>query len=310
MSSLPLITKYRPRTFDMVLGNETAVTALADAVKSESRPHAYLFTGSSGIGKTTLARIIAKEIGAMINEIDAATKGGIDDAREIVTASGYKPLNGQPMMYIIDEAQGLSSKAWDALLKIIEEPPSYLYFAFSTTEPSKVPKAIVTRSYPVSLRSLKPNDIDDLLTFVAELEGWTVAPDTFQGIIIAADGSARMALSILQAGHAVTSRDELSKIIMEVESDISPAVELAKYLLGGGRAWKHISQLLKDIKGDEEAAIFDISRYLAGALVKSEEQQAQEIYRMLRSFTETDTWDKRIHFYCGIGKILWGQLPF
>lgn len=308
--TLPLITKYRPSSFEEVLGNKACVSALADAVRSQSRPHFYLFLGSAGIGKTTLARIIGKEIDAFIEEIAGAIHSGVDDTKRIVELTQFKPVTGKPTrLIIIDECHALSKKAWDPLLKLTEDPPPWLYICLSTTEVGSVPDTIKTRAYTVPLKKLKMPEIQDLVQTVSELENWTVANDVFMGICLAADGSARQSLSFLQAGHAAKDKNELSEIIARVESENNPAIKLCNFLMKGGANWRAITQLLNEIE-DEEAAIFDMSRYLAGAMVKSEEQQAKEIYRMLRSFTETNTWDKRIHFYTAIGKILWGQMPF
>lgn len=310
MTDLPLITKYRPVSFKEVLGNQQCVKALSEAIHSPSRPHAFLFTGSSGIGKTTLARIIASEIDASTLEIDAASHSGVDDIRSLVELSGFKPISIQPnRLYIVDECHSLSKQAWQPLLKLLEDPPEYLYIALCTTELQKVPETVKTRCYPVALKPLKIREIEDLLLDVSEIEGWTVTPDTMNGIVHASDGSARKALSILQVGHTIQTRDELSKMIADVESDSSPVIELCLYLLKGGTNWKVISPLIEKIE-DEEEAIFQMSRFFVSRMTKSEEEQAKQIYVFLRSISETNTWDKKTHFYSAIGKILWGQLPF
>lgn len=307
----PLITKYRPIKFDECVGNKELIQRLAESIKSESHSHSYLFTGGSGIGKTTIARIIANEVNASIMEIDAASNNGVESTRRLVDITGFRPVTDKKsLLIIIDECHALSKAAWQPLLKMIEEPPDYLYIALCTTERDKVPDTIKTRCYPVALKPVSPIEIADLLETVADCEGWKVDNNVFQAIVQSSEGSARRALSILQAGHACASKEELNKVIESVDSDDNPAIKLAKALVKGVRHWKAISQYLEELNGQEEEAIFTMSRYFAAVLVKSEEQQAQEIYRMLRSFTETDTWDKRIHFYTAIGKILWGQLPF
>jgi len=306
-----LITKYRPITFDECVGNKEIIQKLAASIKSKSHSHSYLFTGVSGIGKTTLARVIANEVDASIMEMDAASNNGVEDTRRLVDTVGFKPVTGKnKLLVIIDECHALSKNAWQPLLKTVEEPPDYLYFALCTTESEKVPPTIKTRCYPVALKPINPIEIADLLETVAELEGWVVENNVFQAIVQGADGSARRALSILQAGHSCVSKEELGKVIEGIDVDDKPAIKLAKALLKGVKHWKAISQYLAELDGQEEEAIFTMSRYFAAVIVKSEEEQAQHIYRMLRSFTETDTWDHRVHFYTAIGKILWGQLPF
>lgn len=305
-----LITKYRPDDFDIVIGNEAAVKGLAEAVASQSRPHAYLFTGTTGVGKTTLARIIAKKVDATVEEICAATQSSVEDTRRIVAVAGYKPITGKDKLIIIDECHNLSDKGWQPLLKLTEDPPPYIYLALCTTEVQDVPSTIKSRCYPVSLKPVKPFDLQNLLRTVAELEGWQVEADIYQGIVQAAGGSVRQALVFLQVGHALKTKDELSLIISEVESENNPAVKLAQALLKGVTNWKAISKLMEPLKDEEAASISIITRYLAGCLARSEEEQAQHIYRLLRSFVETNTYDHRIHLYTAIGKCLWGQLPF
>ena len=309
--SEPLITRYRPKSFDEVIGNEAAVKNLAAAIKSDSHPHAFLFTGPSGVGKTTMARIIAKEVNASIMEIDASTNNGVEDSRRLSEFAHLRPVTEEPnVLYIIDECHALSRDAWKPLLKLLEEPPSFAYFALCTTDPQKIPDTIITRCYPMALKSIKPPDIEDLIGVVAQLEGWEVTNDTFQAIVQAAEGSARRALSILQAGHACQNREELSTIIAGIDSDTNPAIELARFLIKGGRSWKQISSIMERIE-DPEAAIRSMSSYIAGTLTKREETEAEEIYRMLRAFTDIGSyWDKKVLLYTAIGKILWGQVPF
>lgn len=306
----PLITKFRPISFDEVMGNKVVVKALEEAIKDASHPHAFLFTGHTGVGKTTLARIIATKINASLEEISAGTDGGIDEMRRLVDRSGIKPIWGNPYhLVIIDECHALTKAAWSSLLVLLEEPPPHLYFALCTTEANKVPEAIKGRCYSVTLKKLKLQELSDLLILVCEVEQWTVQGDVFNAITVAADGSARKALSILHAGHAVANAKELYDIIETVEAEGTPAVELCQYLIKGGRNWNIISKTLKGIE-DEEAAIAVMGRYLTGAMARSEDQQAKEIYVLLRAFTETTNWDKKIQLYAAVGKMLWGGMPF
>jgi DNA polymerase-3 subunit gamma/tau len=212
--SRPLITKYRPTAFTEVVGNVALVQSLANAVRKQARPHGYLFTGISGIGKTTLAYIVAKEINAHIEEIDAATYSGVETAREIVNISYFSVITGEPnRLLLIDEAHCLSNLAWNPYLKLIEKSPKHNYFAFCTTDPTNIPDTIKTRCFPVALKPLTSTDLRTYIADIAEREGWTVQHDVLTSIVLAAKGSPRMALSFLEAGHDAHSVGELAQII-------------------------------------------------------------------------------------------------
>jgi DNA polymerase III gamma/tau subunit len=311
--SLTLLTKFRPTDFDQCIGNREAIKRLAEEVSGPNCPHTFLFTGPSGVGKTTLARIIASKVKATIDEIDAASYSGVDDTRRIVEMTEFQPLEletGKPnRLIIIDEVHALSKQAFQPLLKLTEQPPPYVFIALATTEANKVPDTIKTRAYPVTLKPVKPQEISDLLTIVSELEGWTVNGDVLNAIILAAEGSPRMALNLLQAGHAAQTRDELAQIVSKVTSDQSPAIALIRYLMTGQKNWKAVSQYLDKIE-DFDTALFDTSAYLASALIRSEERQSHDIWLMLEKFTSYSMWDKRVQYLVAIGRILWGTIPF
>ena len=303
--SQPLITKYRPTAFEQVIGNEAAINALVREVNGNSRPHAYLFTGPSGTGKTTLARIVATAVEASVMEIDAASHSGVDDIRVLVSTSGYKPLVANKMMYIIDECHALSKPAWQALLKLVEEPPDWLFIALCTTEVQKVPETVKNRCYRVLLKSLKPVEIEDFVDTIAGLEGWEVTPETFQAIVQAAEGSPRRALSVLQAGHAARNREELAQVVAQVDSDTSPTQELAKLLISGNRDWKRARGLLEQID-DEDEAVSIICSYIAAAISRAEEAAAQKYWWVLEAFIQANTYDKKVQLICAVGRVLWG----
>ncbi len=133
--SQQLINKYRPETWDEVVGHDEVLTALQRALSQDTRPHSFLLSGPPGLGKTTLARIIAGDLHCEIVEISGATHSGVDNMREIVELGSHMSLSGAGRrMFILDECQRISKGGWDALLKITEEPPEHLFFALCTTE--------------------------------------------------------------------------------------------------------------------------------------------------------------------------------
>jgi len=302
----PLITKYRPQILEEVAGHEVAVKSLRDALDSPSRPHSFLFSGPPGLGKTTMARIVASMVGASVTEIDIASHAGVEDARELVDMSNFTPVIAeQSRMYILDECHVFSKTAWQALLKLLEEPPPFLYIALCTTDPSKVPESIKTRCFHTVLKPLSANTMSEFIDVVCELEGWQVVPDVLTGIIQASTGQPRKALSILQAGHGVQSREELAQIIASVEVESSPVIDLCKYLMQGGKDWKRIADLLNGIE-DEEEAFAHASRYITSVMLKSDEGSAKRGWAILDALTYPRTcWDKKVHLAVAVGGILW-----
>ena len=310
MSNEPIIVKYRPAQFGELIGNEAINAALLRALSSEtSRPHAFLFTGPSGIGKTTTARIVATHIGAEVIEIDAASNNGVDAMRALVDVGQHMSLSGAgTRMFIIDEAHALTKPAWQAILKLLEEPPPHLYIALCTTEANKVPDTINTRCYHVALRALKPAEIEDLLILVAELEGWTVAPDVMQAVVQAATGQPRKALSILQSVWDAPSRDEVRRIINLMDAS-DPLIAVCQHLLAGKKSWKIIGEQLQrlDIDDFEEASIA-AGRYIMGAMTNArDENDARRAWLLLEALLfPANSWDKKAVFIAAVGRMIWG----
>lgn len=221
-----LARKYRPQTFDDLLGQDALVQTLTNAIKNNRLHHAYILTGIRGIGKTTTARIIAKALNCTgkdgqggptirpcgvcencqaiaagrhidVMELDAASRTGVDDIREILDGVRYKPTNARYKIYIIDEVHMLSKNAFNALLKTLEEPPSHVKFIFATTEIRKVPITVLSRCQRFDLQRLSIENLMTLFTRILEKEQIAADNEALQIIAKAADGSARDGLSML-----------------------------------------------------------------------------------------------------------------
>ena len=238
---LPFARKYRPANFSGLLGQDVLVKTLSYAIENERLTAAYLLTGIRGVGKTSSARIIAKsanctEITAKDNiiypcekcsncqaftkgshpdviEMDAASRTGVDDIREIIESAEYMPLMGQKKFFIIDEVHMLSKNAFNALLKLIEEPPSHVIFIFATTEVHKIPPTIISRCQRYDLRRLALTEIYQLLATIAEQEKLLFEPEALNIIAHKSEGSARDAVSLLDQAASYACNSTQDKLI-------------------------------------------------------------------------------------------------
>jgi DNA polymerase-3 subunit gamma/tau len=223
-----LYRKYRPQNFAEVRDQDQIVKVLEGAIKKGEIPHAILFSGTRGTGKTTLARIFAKEIGTSsvdLYEIDAASNRGIDDIRELKEAVHTVPYESKYKVYIIDEVHMLTKEAFNALLKTLEEPPAHVIFILATTEEEKLLDTILSRCQVFRFRSPSRQVLSDTVIDVAKKEGFTLPPDAADLIALAADGSFRDALGVTQkvilaSGDKIGSADEVAMIIGAPKTEI------------------------------------------------------------------------------------------
>jgi len=201
MHDLALYRKYRPKTFKEVLGQDHIVKVLESSVETNTVSHAYLFVGSRGTGKTSVARIFAKEIGTTENdlyEIDAASNRGIEDIKALRDGTRTLPFDSKYKIYIIDEVHMLSKDAWGALLKTLEEPPKHVIFILATTEFHKVPDTIISRCQVFTFKKASDASSKNMILDVAKKEGFEMDKSSAELLAILGDGSFRDVLGILQ----------------------------------------------------------------------------------------------------------------
>ncbi|MAT65052.1 MAG: DNA polymerase III subunit gamma/tau [Gammaproteobacteria bacterium] len=226
MSYQVLARKWRPRSFDELVGQAHVLRALVNALDNDRLHHAYLFTGTRGVGKTTLARILAKSLncetgvgshpcgecsacreideGRFVDliEVDAASRTKVDETRELLENVQYAPTRGRYKVYLIDEVHMFSNHSFNALLKTLEEPPPHVKFLLATTDPQKLPVTILSRCLQFNLKRLPPEQIRDYLEQILEREGIKAEPGALRELARAADGSMRDGLSLLDQAIA------------------------------------------------------------------------------------------------------------
>lgn len=289
----PLHLKYRPKKWKDVIGQKEVVTSIAKALSGSSQPHSFLFTGPSGTGKTTLARIVASVLGCTtsnILEYDAASKSGVDDVRAIIDELKYRGFGESPRkMYIIDECHSLSKNAWQAFLKSIEEPPEHAFFVFCTTEPGKVPETIKTRCHTYNLKPVKTSDLEDLIGLVYDEEKIQMPEKAISMIARKADGSPRKALVYLSMCAGAEDTEEVARILEQPLED-DEIINLIRKLVfpNGALKFTDIQEMLKQFKemGPESVRIPLINYLNACILNAKSERDAERLLDILAKFRD------------------------
>lgn len=337
MSYTALYRKFRPLSFEDVKGQDHIVTTLKNQIKAERIGHAYLFCGTRGTGKTTIAKIFAKVVncenpiegspcgqcstcraiasGASMNviEIDAASNNGVDNIREIVDEVAYSPAEGKYKVYIIDEVHMLSIGAFNALLKTLEEPPSYVIFILATTEVHKIPITILSRCQRYDFKRITIDTIADRLRELMAAEGLKVEERAFRYIAKTADGSMRDALSLLDQCIAFHFGKELTYdmalnvlgavdtgvfgrlLELVLQRNVTGCIELLEEIVIQGReltqfvadfTW-YLRNLLLVLSSDDIEDVIDVSTENLAQLKKEAEMTDMDtIMRYIRIFSE------------------------
>ncbi len=266
-----LARKWRPRSFEQLIGQEHVSRALVNGLDQDRLHHAFLFTGTRGVGKTTIARILAKclncetgvtstpcgECAACVDidegrfvdmiEIDAASRTGVDDMRELLESVQYTPTRGRHKVYIIDEVHMLSTSSFNALLKTLEEPPPHVKFVLATTDPEKIPVTILSRCLRFNLRRLMPQQIQQALAAICEAENIEADAGALERVARAADGSMRDGLSLLDQATAYGG----GKLAQE---EVERMLGMVKHA--------HIAALLEALADSDAARVLEVAEEL------------------------------------------------
>ena len=260
---------HRPTKLVQVLGQEPAVNQLKGMKAKNNIPHVIMFTGPSGCGKTTLARILARMLKIDqydICEVNAANTKGIDMVREISNSMGMRPLKSDKKMYIIDEAQQLTTAAQDSFLKPLEDTPAHVYFCICTTDPAKLKATIKTRCTEISVRLLQSGDMERLIDSVCSAEEITLDEDVKSKLIQVAEGSARKALVLLHQVREIESSKEQMDCLTKQDAE-KVGIDLCRALANPKTKWPEVAAILKAMEQDLESVRRQVLGYASACLL-------------------------------------------
>lgn len=280
--TLALAIKYRPKTFDEVIGNKNIVEILKNQLSGKTQqplPKAILLHGPTGCGKTTLGRIIANELGATgadLREIDSADFRGIDTIREIRRQSGYKPLGSPCRVWILDEVHRATGDAQSALLKALEDTPKHVYYILCTTDPQKLLPTIRGRCSQLQVQPLTEKETKQLIKRIVKAEKETLDKEVYDQIVQDSMGHPRNALQILSQVLSATPEKRLQVAQQTAETE-SKTIELCRALMDGS-PWKKVAGILGGLKGEDAEGIRRaILGYCQSILLKGENNQAAAV---------------------------------
>ena len=272
-----LASKYRPTTFESVVGQRSIKIILSQQLESNSTKNAYLFVGSQGTGKTTCARIFAKEINKGLGnpiEMDAASNSGVEDVRNIIQQAQTKSLDSEYKVFIIDECHSISNTGWQAFLKLIEEPPAKSIFIFCTTNPEKIPKTILSRVQRFDFQRIGYEDIVDRLKFICDREvtgeNGLVRLEALEYIAKLADGGMRDAITMLDKCLDYSAELTLENVVQALGvSDYSMMFDLYNAINDNDQ--KKVIEIVEDVHAQGKDLkifvrsflefIFDLQKY-------------------------------------------------
>lgn len=284
---MSLYQKVRPENFGEVVGNTAAISALKNAVTKKDKPHVYLFTGAAGCGKTTLARIMARACDCEdfnIEEVNAASNRGIDDARALMKRAQYSGMGGGNRCVILDECHRLTADAQASLLKTLEDIPGHQYWMLCTTDPQKLSAAIRTRCDKVEVKPLSNDDMEKLVTDACKRGDLPDPPDkVYWAIIDNAEGCPRRALVMLEKVNGMDEAEAV-QVIASFSEESPESIKLC-FAMEGGKLAEAIKLFAEITKGrapsDAEAMRNMIAGYLRSRLQKTREQKFADALRIM-----------------------------
>ena len=288
--NVELYRRYRPDNFEDVMGNETAIKSMMAELKNGS--HVFLFTGPAGCGKTTMARILAKEVGTgdlSLYEINSANNRGVDTAREIEEKSRFNPSDGDSIFFILDEVHMMTNAAQNAFLKLLEDTPDHVYFALCTTDPQKLIAPLKSRCSIINVTPLKDDEMKYLLKRTSRSEGKKISPEVCDKIIELAQGGSRKALKLLAKVIYLDDEDERLAILeKENVSESQESIELCRALLKGS-SLATLTSILKSMDTTEAEKIRQGVMGYMNAVILNGKPPVQAV-AALQAFSNADTY--------------------
>lgn len=312
MTDNALITKYRPATFKEVVGQNETVKSLKQILQKDSS-HAFLFHGTSGVGKTTLARLVAHQLGANnpgdITEFDAGQFTGIEGIRDLVAGLRYKPIGASTVKAIIlNEAHRLTIAAQDGLLTALEEPLPHIYWMLTTTEGGKIRLAIKTRCTTYELKPVSSNTLFDLLVHIADCEQLSVSDPVLDICAKEAGGSPRQAIANLAVCADTTDRETAVKLLKSAQTEDREAIELCRILLKKGE-WSQIIPILIGLKDTNPESIRHVVRaYMEKVILEAKTDEVRiTALNILDAFaTQFENMNGLTPILLAVGRITYG----
>lgn len=307
-----LYKKHRPKRLQDLVGQAGAIKSIEKLIYSERVPHAILLTGPSGVGKTTIARILKKHLKCSDHDFlerNCADFRGIDDIREIRRHCDYRPLGGSVRIFLIDECHKLSNDAQNAFLKLLEDTPSHVYFMLATTDAGKLIKTIHTRCSQIKLGPIGPEDIATLLETVIKKEGFEISKVVREDIIEVSEGSARKALVILEQVAGLESEKEQLQAIQTTTFNKDTAFKLAQGLLFPDKtSWLEVAALLRELNEQEPEGIrYCILGYARAMLVGNKEGKPPNPKFAARAYMIIDHFSRNFYDskHAGLAACCW-----